>query len=462
MENVETRRRWRGPLLAIASSAAIGGILAIAVGLPAIWRLSRPYAVTLALLVVIESIGLVWALARVRRLPIGMMVVGAAGIAALWALSEECRILPAPDPFLPLNSTVGIGGWLCAGLQLLVVATTVIRLVLPMRTPGRSARLIGLMATAPLLTVVVLLGILSVVTAGSGFRGPSIPATTRPVTMLPAGRRSTVEYCRPGGVPLPMDLYLPRVAATSDPAPVALYVHGGGLVIGDRRTSGLGAQLAGHDGALFIGLQRRLNASGFVVASIDYRLTPGSDWRAPLSDAKCAVRFLRAHADELGVDPSRIGVWGSSAGGQLASLLGLVGPSAGFDRGQYADRSSAVQAVVDMFGPPDVARYGDAGPFVRMILSVSLGDSPRVRRAMSPASYVRTGAPPFLILQGRRDSAVLFDLSVGFSHALRAAGGSATMVAVDGAGHGLDAPGQRPSPSELTDQVVRFFRTSLG
>jgi acetyl esterase/lipase len=91
-----------------------------------------------------------------------------------------------------------------------------------------------------------------------------------------------------------------------------------------------------------------------VVAAIDHRLPPGAPWPAQIEDAKCAVRFLRAHAGELDVDPNRIGVWGSSGGGHLASMLGLTGPEAGFERGQYLDQSSAVQAVVDMFGGTDV------------------------------------------------------------------------------------------------------------
>src|SRR5215217_1194414 len=135
---------------------------------------------------------------------------------------------------------------------------------------------------------------------------------------------STVEYCRPDKVPLAMDLYMPPAAARSGrPAPVAMYVHRGGLW-GDWKMRGLGASQANHEGALFTPLQRWLNARGFVVASIDYRLPPGTPWPAQIEDAKCAVRFLRAHAAVLGIDPDRIGVWGSSGGGQLSSLLGLA------------------------------------------------------------------------------------------------------------------------------------------
>lgn len=463
MEHVETRRRHRGPLLTVASSAAIGGILVVAVALPAIWRLAWPYAALLTVLLLAESVGTAVALVRVRRASMGLAALGAIGVAGLWALSEVWRILPGPDPFLPISSTVGVVGWFGAGLQVLAAVTMLAGSAsTAFRTPSRRSQLIGVLTAIPVLTVIAFIGALSIVAAGSGFSGPSIPAATVGLGALRAGQRATVEYCRPDGVALPMDISLPRTWSRTEPAPAVMYVHGGGLVLGDRRTSGLGANLAGNDGALLLPITQRLNSLGFVVASIDYRLTPSAPWRAPLTDAKCAVRFLRARAAALGIDPSRIGVWGSSAGGQLASLLGLAARSAGFDRGEYSDRSSAVQAVVDMFGPPDVMRYGDAGPFPRMILSISLGNSPRVRRMMSPICYVRPGAPPFLILQGRRDSAVLVEQSAAFGRALRAARVPVTMVTVDGAGHGLDTLGQHPPPSELTDRVVRFFQSSLG
>src|SRR5215212_2640803 len=106
-----------------------------------------------------------------------------------------------------------------------------------------------------------------------------------------------------------------------------MYIHGSGI-IGDRKMYALGAMLAHHQGALFTPLREQLNVRGFVVASIDYRLPPGTPWPAQIEDAKCAARLLRAHAADLGIDPIRIGVWNSSGGGQLSSLLGLAGSEA--------------------------------------------------------------------------------------------------------------------------------------
>jgi acetyl esterase/lipase len=223
----------------------------------------------------------------------------------------------------------------------------------------------------------------------------------------------------------------------------------------------LGARQANHAGALFTPLQQQLNARGFVVASIDYRLPPGTPWPAQIEDAKCAVRFLRAHAADLDIDPGRIGVWGSSGGGHLASLLGLTGPEAGFDRGQYLEQSSAVQAVVDMFGPADLNDFDDASRFAQFILQLSLGNSTKLRRSASPITYVDAGAPPFLILHGTKDTLVRLRQSRKLAQQLTSAGIPNTLIEVEGAEHGLNTPGQRPSPDELTPRVIDFFATRL-
>jgi acetyl esterase/lipase len=303
--------------------------------------------------------------------------------------------------------------------------------------------------------------IVGVAASSDAFVGAGFPAGTLAPRDLPVGQMSTVEFCWPDGVPLAMDLYMPPAAARSGrPAPVALYVHGGGIW-GDRKMYGLGATQANHHGALFTPLQQQLNARGFVVASIDYRLPPGTPWPAQIEDAKCAVRFLRAHATDLGVDPGRIGVWGSSGGGLLVSLLGLAGPQAGFDRGQYVEQSSAVQAVVDMFGIADLNDFADASPFAQFVLQNAFGSSSEVRRSASPITYVAPGAPPFLILQGSEDLMVRPRQSVLFAQRLHGAGVPATLIEVQGTEHTLDTPDQRPSPDELTATVIDFFTAAL-
>ncbi|MBM7790259.1 alpha/beta hydrolase [Tenggerimyces flavus] len=457
-------RRRRGPLFAVAGCAGIGGVIVILVGLPAMWQLTWPYTLALTLLLAAGLAAYVAAGIRPTRARMLLAAVPTAGFAGVWLLTQAWPVLPDPNPWTPLNATVGITGHLCFGLE----ALALLGLLGVAARPGRISRprwrrVVAMVVAAPVLVLVVAVTTLGVVLGSNAFAGAAIPAATVAPHALPAGQRSTVEYCRPDGIPLPMDLYLPAVAQRrSGPAPVVMYAHGGGFVLGNRRLDGLGARLGGHEGALFVPLQKWLNALGFVVASIDYRLAPGVPPMVPVEDAKCAVRFLRAHAAGLGIDPHHIGVWGSSAGGTISSLVGLAGPGAGFDHGQYADQSSAVQAVVDMFGPADLTRVGDAGPFARFTARVSLGGSPGIRHAISPISYVRPDAPPFLILHGRDDTDFPVRQSTDFADRLRSAGVHTALVVVDGADHGLAVPGEQPSQEQLTEQVVDFLARELA
>lgn len=213
----------------------------------------------------------------------------------------------------------------------------------------------------------------------------------------------------------------------------------------------MGARFAGQDGALFVPLRDELSRRGFVVASIDYGLIPVYPWPNQIEDAKCAVRFMRAEAHRLGIDPSRIGAWGSSAGGQLVALLGTAGPSAGFDVGRYLDQSSRIQAVVDMFGPTDLNQIGDANWFGRLVMQIAFGRASSAEKAAaSPANHVAPGDPSFLILHGGDDVLVPPHHSRDLAQRLKAAGVPATLVMVEHTGHSMDTPGQQPSSAEAS------------
>ena len=122
----------------------------------------------------------------------------------------------------------------------------------------------------------------------------------------------------PGIRPLELDLYLP--AGATAPVPAVVFLHGGGWRVGSRHS--VGPAYAGWSPSPF----ERLAQAKIAVASVDYRLSGEAQWPAQLHDAKAAVRWLRARADEIGIDSSRIAAWGESSGGHLAALLGLTGP----------------------------------------------------------------------------------------------------------------------------------------
>jgi acetyl esterase/lipase len=215
-------------------------------------------------------------------------------------------------------------------------------------------------------------------------------------------------------------------------------------------------------------LRADLLSRGFAVGSIDYGLAPLYKIRDELEQAKCAVRFLRAHASQLGIDPKHIGVYGFSEGGYLAAMLGTVGPKAGYDVGQYLNQSSSVQAVVEISGFTDLTNFSGSPSWVSAIgqgLSGGHGSLARAR-ASSPVYNVAPGDPPFPIIHGTDDWFIAPHHAVELAQRLRAAGVPVKLVLVQHDQHGLDAPtpGQveKPSPAMLVQMMANFFVRTLG
>ncbi len=224
-----------------------------------------------------------------------------------------------------------------------------------------------------------------------------------------------------------LDLYLPR---RGTPAPVAVWLHGGSWVAGDKRPAP----------AVLLGLRDR----GFAVAAVNYRLTGINSHPAQLHDVKGAVRWLRAHAVEYGLDPARVYLVGFSAGGHLASLAALTSGNDALegDVGGNLDQSSAVAGVVVYAGPSDLPRL--AGECAGCQVSAqfqALGCSfllcGEFGAAASPLTYAKAGAPPFLILHGDADRVVPVEQSRLLDTALRQSSVRSRLVVVAGGQHGL-------------------------
>lgn len=241
--------------------------------------------------------------------------------------------------------------------------------------------------------------------------------------------------------PLLLDLYVPAEGTGSGAAIV--YVHGGGWAVGTRRRFGR-AFLSWSPTPL-----DRLAQHGFVVATVDYRLSGEARFPAQLHDVKAAVRWLRGNAAALSVDPTRIIAWGESAGGHLAVLAGLTSGDASLEGavGDHLDQSSAVCGVVDWYGPMNLLslsaqhsagsdkRPDDAASWESTMVGAPLQAEPERSRAASPITYVHAGAPPIQIHHGTVDAQVPFAQSVEFAEALRAAGGDVELVVVEGSDH---------------------------
>jgi acetyl esterase/lipase len=260
----------------------------------------------------------------------------------------------------------------------------------------------------------------------------------------------------PGVRPLELDLYLP---AGNGPHPVALFLHGGGWRVGSRHSGG--PAFPGRS------LFERVAAAGIAVASADYRLSGEAVWPAQLSDAKAAVRWLRARAGELGVDGDRIAAWGESAGGHLAELLGLV-----TDEGLEGDvgmtgPSSAVVAVAAWYAPSDVAAVAtdtgadpaDATTREALLLGAAPSAVPDVAAQASPVTYARAGVPPFLLLHGRADRLIPCVQSERLAEALTGAGADVALHTYDGADHMWR--GAPEAAADALDRTVAFLRARL-
>jgi acetyl esterase/lipase len=259
---------------------------------------------------------------------------------------------------------------------------------------------------------------------------------------------------------LRMTLLVPR---TSDPKPAILYVPGGGFTSAAHRK--------------FIEIRLALAQAGFVVAAAEYRVVPDI-FPASLEDGKAAIRYLRSHADEYGVDPDRIGVLGDSAGGWLAQMLAMTGDTSDYDRGDWLDTSAAVQAAVSLYGISDLRNIGagfsetvgqvhasTASTEALLVHGVAFGDfagatigsDPVKALAASPVGHMSGAKPPLMLMHGSADDLVSPVQSEQMATALREREAEADYVVVDGAGHG-DGPWFQPA---LIDYIVAWFGEKL-
>lgn len=220
-----------------------------------------------------------------------------------------------------------------------------------------------------------------------------------------------------------LDVYLPDAAG---PRPAVLFIHGGTWRAGSK--------------AHFRSAGARLARSGYVAASINYRLLPDGVFPNNLSDCICALAFLRAHADEYGIDRDRIAVMGYSAGAHLASLVALASdhPELPSDCDAAGGQPIAPPAAaISASGPQDMRHWydelGDKST-VTEIFGGTPDELPRAYELGSPRYHVKPGAPPFLIMADIVDFGGVHD----FRDALVDAGNDASLLEVEGSLHILE------------------------
>jgi acetyl esterase/lipase len=268
--------------------------------------------------------------------------------------------------------------------------------------------------------------------------------------------------------PLTLDLYQP--AGNSTPRPVLVFIHGGNWVGGDSR----------HDSPFgdFPGLLASIAARGYVVASVNYRLANEAHFPAAVIDIKTAIRFLRAHAGDYNIDPTRFAAWGVSAGGHLASMIGVtcgVTPLEPPVSGNETPPSSCVQAAIDWCGLIDLETiFTDLDKPIpdTSVEGAFLGCEPalcgvNVAKNASPLTYITAMSPPFLIQHGDADTTVSVKQSQKLYDALKAQGVPAELVIYPGITHMLAKPTPQGSmydpetDQKAIEKLVSFLDTTF-
>ncbi|KQN69649.1 alpha/beta hydrolase [Sphingomonas sp. Leaf62] len=296
--------------------------------------------------------------------------------------------------------------------------------------------------------------------AGGGAQTIRVPVMTGQVDTIGGVIYSQIKSQR-AIRPLRMTVLVPR---NDDLKPAIVYFPGGGFISADYEK--------------YSEMRTALARAGFVVAAAEYRVVPDK-FPALVQDGKAAVRYLREHAADYGIDPARIGVIGDSAGGYVAQMLGTTNGERAFDKGDFTDRSSDVQAAVTLYGISDLRSIGEGfsdavqkvhqspavteallvnGPAFGTFAGASIVSNPEKALAASSIGHMKGKKPPFLIMHGTADTLVSPMQSRHLYDALKAGGNDAELILVDGAAHGDIYWYQTP----IIDRVVTWFKATLG
>lgn len=252
-----------------------------------------------------------------------------------------------------------------------------------------------------------------------------------------------------------LDLYLPKTRG-DEPLPVVCWIHGGGWKGGDKRNASK--------------ITRLVSSGKYAGVSIGYRLSHEAQWPAQIHDCKAAIRWIRANAEAYNLDPERIAVWGSSAGGHLVAMLGVSHGVEGLEGeiGPHTDQSSEVACVVDYYGPTELLTMNDhpskidhnaANSPESMLIGGAIQQNKDQANNASPITHVTSDDEPMLIVHGTKDELVPYPQSVDFEKALEKSGVSAAFVTVNDGGHG---GGFGPTIQKLVEQFLAHQLLGVG
>jgi alpha-L-fucosidase 2 len=271
---------------------------------------------------------------------------------------------------------------------------------------------------------------------------------------LPAFDRNDVEYSRPNGKPLLLDVHVP---AGEGPFAAAIVVHGGGFDQGTKRS--------------YVGpLLEVLTKNGFAWFSIDYREAPNSRFPVPVEDVNAAIRWVRKNAAEYHVDPAKLALIGESAGAFLVTYAAT-----------HETAETKVAAVVDMYGPVDYEemaklrrdhperfdmasanRHLANGGGIAFFGVSKLDDAGLAHlREISPANAVHKGMAPFLMIHGTADEQVAYELSPAMCNAMKKMGDKCDLISVQDGRHGMTNWEKAPAMQHWKPELVAWLRKTL-
>ena len=308
-------------------------------------------------------------------------------------------------------------------------------------------------------------------TAAAGRLEPATAATPVPGDYYPerrvafpggvTGYADVIFAQYPGFRPLILDLYVPPAApGAAMPAarPLIVQVHGGGWVAGHTRQASVFEN--------YPEVLASLSARGYVVASVEYRLSGEVQSPLQVQDVKAAIKWLRAHAAQYGIDKDRVGIWGGSAGGHLTGLVGTSCGAPELAPPGDSKESDCVQAVATWYGVFDMAPVKDQPPVAKMLgCSAEKPCTAEQVRVASPVRFLDSRDPPFLLIHGADDKTVDVSQSRNFHAALQAAGVRGELMVIPGVDHsfvGKSAEVTRAAALQALNRTLAFFDATIG
>jgi acetyl esterase len=273
------------------------------------------------------------------------------------------------------------------------------------------------------------------------------------VTAAPRDQKD-VEFGRPGGKPLLLDLHVPDGPG---PFPAAILIHGGGFDEGSRSTN-------------VRPLFEPLANAGFAWFSIDYRMAPEFRFPEARADVDAAIRWLKSHAAEYHVDAARIVLIGESAGGFLVNYAGT-----------HETPETRVAAVVDIYGPADYAKLAElrrdhperfnmasikrhaANGGSSRFFGAEQSDAAGLAKLhdISPIFAVHKGMPPFLAIHGTKDDQVVYEQSIDMCNAMHKVGAVCDLITIEGGGHGKGG-WKAPEMQHWKPEMIAWLQKTLG